>query len=267
MTDNQHIQSILARAITNIEYLSLLETNKDETKLMHPVSSKAKAPNDLNAIRKFAAFISKVKHNFLWNDFPITYKLMHVYALEIEIFSDYLPLHHQSKEKPLLDTLSKVNHFIQFLKPYLQNKKGKKYAVLFYALIHEDTIRQLKQTVNTRIPISQTSTITLHSKIAINGAFYLVKLPIPPEDINEWILPAKKIVFAKTKSIYLYWRRASTLSLEIITLGTETIPILNVLKAESTINSILTKVKTKMDKTTALEILTFLIKNELVYLN
>ncbi len=267
MTDNQHIQSVLALAITNIEYLNLLEANKDETKLMHSASSKAKAPNDLNAIRKFSAFISKVKHNFLWNDFPITYKLMHIYALEIEIFADYLPLYHQSKEKPLLDTLSKVNHFIQFLTPYLQKKKGKKYAVLFYALIHEDAIRQLKQAVNIILPIPKTSTFTQHSKLSINGAFYLVKLPIAPEDINEWTLPEKKIVFAKTKNSYLYWRRASTLNLEIITLGTEAIHVLNALKADCTINSVLTKVKTKIDKATVLEILSFLIKNKLLYIN
>lgn len=265
MATNEYIQSVLAKAITDISYIQYLEqsTHSDAALLIN--NGENDLAKGLQPITRFSAFISKVQHNFLWQDFRITFRLMHQYELEIEIFTAYLPLHQQTKKNPKLTIRQKTDNFIDFLKAYLGPKNDQKYKLLCYATTHEDSIRKLKESVGTmKTKLPAATSISSASVVRINGSWHIHQLSLSPLHITELTMPGKKITFSKNKSIYVYWMKARNKGFKILEISKEVKMVMNCIGGSNTVSHIISKVKDRIGENTASDILIFLFKHRMI---
>lgn len=97
---------------------------------------------DLSALRKFAGLGAKVRHNALRQDLPLSFRLMHLAGLEIEIFSSYAcycaALNHAfapTSQQRLRDLLAFLEHSL--------DSTRRDHALLWDIIRHENAISQL----------------------------------------------------------------------------------------------------------------------------
>jgi hypothetical protein len=79
---------------------------------------------DLDALWKFAGLSAKVRHNGLRADFPLTFRLLNVAGLEIEVFANYASFrasagarYADTTEARAQDLLNFLEHWLDFERP------------------------------------------------------------------------------------------------------------------------------------------------------
>src|SRR6266576_370375 len=74
---------------------------------------------DLVALRKFAGMTVKVRHNGLRQDLPLTFRLLNITGLEIEVFSAYAAFRASDGRGYAPSTEARTRDFIAFLEAWL----------------------------------------------------------------------------------------------------------------------------------------------------
>jgi hypothetical protein len=118
------VEEILARCLTEPSFLALLIADRDtalDGYSLDPETLADFARTDLERIRQFSGFIGKVQHNYLWDWFPATRKLLHRYAIEIEFFSEYRAIQLAGELRSLTQS-EKIRRFADYLALYTDNK-------------------------------------------------------------------------------------------------------------------------------------------------
>jgi hypothetical protein len=97
---------------------------------------------DLNALWKFAGLTAKIRHNGLRADLPLTFRLLNVAGLEIEIFASYASFC-SSRGGGFADTTEdRMRELLSFLENRLDFQKLE-HALLWDVIRHEVAITKL----------------------------------------------------------------------------------------------------------------------------
>lgn len=132
------VETIIARCLLEPGFLGTLSTKPEFREEMDGHFEQA----DVDKIRRFAGFICKVRHNYLWNSFPATRRLMRHYGIELDVFTKYRIEH----ATPLLSTKSesvdeRTLRFVNFLDLYFSfHADSHFYPALREVLRHERLI-------------------------------------------------------------------------------------------------------------------------------
>lgn len=111
---------------------------------------------DLNALWKFAGLSGKVRHNGLRADLPLTFRLLDVAGLEIEVFASYAS-YRASEDGRFADSIEERTHeLLAFLENWLDLDR-RDHALLWDLIRYELALARLSRLVPavTVIPASQ----------------------------------------------------------------------------------------------------------------
>lgn len=97
---------------------------------------------DLEALRKFAGLTAKVRHNGLRADLPLTFRLMNVAGLEIEVFAAYASSRASQGGRYADTTAARAQDLLNFLEHWLDFERHE-HALLWDLLRHELALAQL----------------------------------------------------------------------------------------------------------------------------
>src|SRR6266849_7534536 len=117
MTSHVSAEEILARCLTEPMFLDSLIADRDAALKVYSLDAETRAEfdrTDFRQIRQFSGFIGKVQHNYLWDFFPATRRLLRHYKLETNVFAEYRPIQ-LSPEVRSLDRREKTARFFVYL--------------------------------------------------------------------------------------------------------------------------------------------------------
>lgn len=166
------------------------------------------SPQTIRGLKYFSGFIAKVQHNFLWDDFMLTRKMMVKQQLEIEVFTAYLSRHHYNKRNKIAELNTKINLFIVFLKDYLQQRTAYRYQLVYNVLLHEEAMFALKQHSerdNSSLTLMRERRITRNLRPALCGAVRQVMMSVPPQRLGECFKDNPPAVLRARRRSYCYW--------------------------------------------------------------
>ena len=99
---------------------------------------------DLTALWKFAGLSAKIKHNALRADLPLTFRLLNVAGLEIEVFASYASARAASGESFADTTEARVQDLLAFLEHWLDLDR-REHALLWDLIRHERALTRLSR--------------------------------------------------------------------------------------------------------------------------
>lgn len=97
---------------------------------------------DLSALWKFAGLTTKVRHNQLRPRFPLTFRLLHVTGMEIEVFASYASLQSSMGQRFASTTDQRAADLIAFLKDWLDPRR-RSHSLLWDLVRHEEALASL----------------------------------------------------------------------------------------------------------------------------
>ena len=97
---------------------------------------------DLDALRKFAGLTAKVRHNGLRADLPLTFRLMNVAGLEIEVFAAYASSRASEGGRYADTPAARARDLLTFLERWLDFER-REHALLWDLLRHELALAHL----------------------------------------------------------------------------------------------------------------------------
>jgi hypothetical protein len=100
---------------------------------------------DLDALWKFAGLTTKVRHNGLRGDLPLTFRLLNVAGLEIEVFASYASFQAYEGRQYASTAEERSRDLSLFLKEWLDFGK-REHALLWDLIRHEMTLARLRKT-------------------------------------------------------------------------------------------------------------------------
>lgn len=144
--DSGVVNSILARCLLDSAFLQLLA--HDPTAALEGYILDARTHADflglnIDKVRNFAGFITKVQHNYLWESFRYMRALLRLYKIEIEVFAAYLPIHQRIRADGRVSKNQKIESFLAFLLAYLDSQEGSRYPGLRDILLHESMLWEI----------------------------------------------------------------------------------------------------------------------------
>ena len=100
---------------------------------------------DLDALWKFAGLTTKVRHNGLRGDLPLTFRLLNVAGLEIELFASYASFQATEGRRYAPTTEERSRDLSLFLEQWLDFDR-REHALLWDLMRHEMTLARLRKT-------------------------------------------------------------------------------------------------------------------------
>ena len=97
---------------------------------------------DLEALWKFAGLTTKVKHNGLRADLPLSFRLLNIAGLEIEVFGAYASFHAGKSFAPTVQ--ERIDELSYFLEQWLDFDK-REHALLWDLIRHEVALARLRK--------------------------------------------------------------------------------------------------------------------------
>jgi hypothetical protein len=99
---------------------------------------------DLDALAKFAGLTVKVRHNGLRNDLPLTFRLLNVAGLEIEVFAAYAAFRAEHGGRFAATTEERTRDLIAFLGEWLDQSR-REHVLLWDLIRHEHALARLQE--------------------------------------------------------------------------------------------------------------------------
>jgi len=99
---------------------------------------------DLDALWKFAGLSTKVRHNGLRGDLPLTFRLLNVAGLEIEVFASYASFRATEGKSYANTSEARSQDWLMFLERWL-DFEIRAHALLWDLMRHEITLAQLRK--------------------------------------------------------------------------------------------------------------------------
>lgn len=254
MLSNNYITSLIARSVLDIEFLNQLESGKcsrEQKKILNAL------PADAGHLRYVSAFITKVKHNFLWNNFPLSRQLLINFKMEIEIYSAYLEQYQKTSKTGILSVNDKIKNFNNFLICFLHDKTEYEYRVIHDVLLHEIIITELKTAGNILAGVNKK---TVRKIPYIHGSFKIVRLYIKPEQAEECVFQNKVITLLKRPVVYCYWADPKTQDTRIFRISKNISFILSLINSSNTVKNIEDNCQSHLLKQQCRSIITYLHK-------
>jgi hypothetical protein len=179
---------------------------------------------DLTALWKFAGLTVKVRHNGLRNDFPMTFRLMSLAGLEIELFASYATCC-ASKGRALAATSEeRARDFIAFLEQML-DFRTRPNLLLWDLIRHEQALALLNKSVTARSsdmegehPASSRNAISGSTVPVIRGTAILHEMRCVPRAVELELFqnPPQLGKIPLDGHRYCYWRSEAAAGIHIL---------------------------------------------------
>lgn len=137
---NAALTSILTRCLLDAAFLEHVETDRETALAPYRLSAEERTEFDSfdpERVGRFSGFITKVKHNDLWERFPYTRLLMRRLGLELEVFTAYRREYQRLLAEGPRERPSRIARFFDFLGRYLEEQGGPGTAALADVACHE----------------------------------------------------------------------------------------------------------------------------------
>jgi hypothetical protein len=192
---------------------------------------------DLNALWKFAGLTAKVRHNGLREDLPLTFRLLNVAGLEIEVFSSYAS-YIASQGGHYADSVeARAEALLSFLEQWLDFKQHA-HALLWDLMRHETALSRLSRSAAAAqaFPAAESGPARASSKPRIRGEIILQEFSFDPRLLGA-ILQEKipRLETAERGTFHFcYWRGKAAVEIYILPLDALTFYLLSLADGERT---------------------------------
>jgi len=173
---------------------------------------------DLAALRKFAGMTVKVRHNALRDELPLTFRLLNVAGLEIEVFSAYAAF--RASHGGLAPTTEeRTRDLLAFLEGWLDRDR-REHTMLWDLIRHEHALAQLARQTDPGAPAPGRGAAQPSSVPHIRGAIVLHEMQCDPRGViaalHESRPPLDDIVL--DIRYFCYWRPDDVREIRILEL-------------------------------------------------
>ena len=189
--------------------------------------SKGIAPEtiDLPALRKFAGLTLKVRHNGLRPDLPLTFRLMGLAELGIEVFSEYATHSDATGHRYGKTSAERTRDLIAFLEDWLDLKQ-RNHSLLWDMIRHEEALAQIRRSTNEVLsaaadnPQSAQSPLRASTVPRICGQVILHRMQCDPKEVKSALFkrPVRLDLIPEESHFYCYWRRGDADEVHILDL-------------------------------------------------
>ena len=160
---------------------------------------------DLEALWKFAGLTAKVKHNGLRADLPLSFRLLNIAGLEIEVFGAYASFHAGQSFGPTAQ--KRIDDLLRFLEQWLDFDK-REHALLWDLIRHEVALARLRKLEVTTDDSVVQSRPRASSVPRVRGEIVLHEMRSDPR-LVETLLQQKQPKLERAslgKFYFCYWR-------------------------------------------------------------
>jgi hypothetical protein len=147
------VDEIIARCLVEPTFLDALHSDAEgalDGYALNAQERRSFQELDTGRLRQFAGFVGKIQHNFLWESFPATLKVLRHLGIELEVFAQYRPFQLSPESRNAVQ-IQKIRNFLAFLDRYLTEHA--QYAPLHAVMRHERAIWALRQTDSVEVPV------------------------------------------------------------------------------------------------------------------
>jgi hypothetical protein len=144
---NATVTSVLARCLLDVGFLERVHAHPHSALREYAVDERTRsdlASLEIDRVRSFAAFIARVQHNFLWESFPYTVKLMKLHGIELAVFANYLGTH-QRLRRSGVSIDERLVAFLGYLRGYLESVPMPQRSTMLDVLTHEQAEWQVRR--------------------------------------------------------------------------------------------------------------------------
>ncbi len=137
----QSMETLIARCLTDPAFLESVVQRPELVLSKTGEAIRVSALRlDFRKIQQFSGFISKIQHNYLWEHFPVTRRLLWKSGLEHEVFAAYRAIQ-LSEPLPGGDRSARILRVCDFLKAFA---KTSALDLLLCVLTHERCLWELR---------------------------------------------------------------------------------------------------------------------------
>jgi hypothetical protein len=135
------MEALIARCLTDPCFLeSAIEDPATVSSHLNETLRASALQMDFQKLWQFSGFIGKVQHNYLWEHFPMTRRLLWKLSIEHDVFGKYRKVQ-LSPSHGMLDRPSKVRRFAVFLDDYTADAEDLPLRSVF---LHERIVWELR---------------------------------------------------------------------------------------------------------------------------
>ncbi len=139
------VEAIVARCLVEPAFLEAVRADAAGALAAYALDDVDRAAfrsADLGRLRQFSGFIGKVQHNFLWESFPATRRLLRRHGIELEVFARYRGLQLAPQARAATQD-EKIRRFLSFLEDDLAGSG--RYRALHMVMRHERALWEIRQ--------------------------------------------------------------------------------------------------------------------------
>ena len=229
------VEAIVARCLVEPAFLEAVRADSAAALAAYALADADRAAfqtADLGRLRHFSGFIGKVQHNFLWESFPATRRLLRRHGIELEVFARYRGLQ-LAPESRSAGQNEKIRRFLSFLEDYLAGSG--RYPSLQAVMRHERAIWEIRQAAaapSSRAEGLQTESLARlpwreFSRLVpcVDGVLRIETFDCDPVALTDRVLadaPPRRL--RRRARLLVYWTDRSAAQLRTLTV--ETLPAL-----------------------------------------
>jgi len=178
---------------------------------------------NLDALGKFAGLTAKVKHNGLRADFPLTFRLLNVAGLEIELFTAYASYCAASGKRFAATAAGRVQDLMGFMEQWLDFNRHE-YVLLWDLMRHESALVALgnMNATDARPPVSRDSKARVKPAEAprVQGTIILREMHSNPQSVGKLLQKKAPPLHEVELSSYhfCYWHKDGDEEIDILEL-------------------------------------------------
>ena len=170
---------------------------------------------DLDALWKFAGLTTKVRHNGLRGDLPLTFRLLNVAGLEIEVFASYASCRAAEGKSYASTSAARSRDLLMFLEHWL-DLDNHAHRLLWDLMRHELTLAHLRRLCqNAETTTAHASSDAVHLKVntrlRVHGELVLHEMRSDPRVIEQLLHGKRpKLSEVSLEPYYFgYWRKSN----------------------------------------------------------
>jgi hypothetical protein len=177
---------------------------------------------DLDSLRKFAGLAAKIRHNGIREKLPLTFRLMSVAKLEIDVFAAHAEDRARKGERfaPAID--DKIRDLVAFLGTWL-DLDDVHHCLLWDLVRHEQALAELSQppdAASTGAVAAGATRVTAGSRPRINGQTILYEMRSDPDAVRDRLYQSAPRLDDIDLGIkfFCYWRPDGADAIQILQL-------------------------------------------------
>jgi len=194
---------------------------------------------DLAAIRRFAGFVTKVRHNPLRHSLPSTFRALAATGLEIAVFSDYTARFAELQDAGPVSPEAKTAEFVRFLRGRLDDGDPN-HALVLDILRHELAVDPPRDSPPGRRPASPPHGAAPDAIPSVRGLLRIERMTCDPQLALELLAEPEPDLhnLPRGPRIFGYWFREEAGGVEIIELNALSAYVLSLIDGRLTVRDI-----------------------------